>query len=243
MVALQRAIRRVKNGKDGLVNIFSDSGPPWRYWPAKTYHPLAHEARRDISEIVAEGRAVRLFWVRAHAGIAGNERADELTRRAALTKKTAADYDRFPLSYAKRVIRAASLEEWQERYAEGGTGEITKCFFPRVEQAYRVLRKTEMTSHLAQTLTGHGGFSQYLHRFKLKNSPYCACDPAKIQDVLHVLEECPMFLRERVALETEIGVIVGRGEFPAIVEDDQKRVKFLSYCCKVTERTSKLNRT
>ncbi|GBP96403.1 hypothetical protein EVAR_90500_1 [Eumeta japonica] len=26
--------------------------------------------RRDISEIVAEGRAVRLFWVRAHAGIA-----------------------------------------------------------------------------------------------------------------------------------------------------------------------------
>ncbi|GBP97433.1 Retrovirus-related Pol polyprotein from type-1 retrotransposable element R1 [Eumeta japonica] len=57
--------------------------------------------------------------------------------------------------------------------------------------------KTEMTSHLAQTLTGHGGFSQYLHRFKLKDSPYCACDPAKIQDVLHVLEECPMFLRER----------------------------------------------
>ncbi|GBP72815.1 hypothetical protein EVAR_40316_1 [Eumeta japonica] len=89
-----------------------------------------------------------------------------------------------------------------------------------------------MTSHLAQTLTGHGGFSQYLHRFKLKDSPYCACDPAKIQDVLHVLEECPMFLRERVALETEIGVIVGRGEFPAIIEDDRKREKFLSYCCK-----------
>ncbi|GBP28858.1 Retrovirus-related Pol polyprotein from type-1 retrotransposable element R1 [Eumeta japonica] len=139
-------------------------------------------------------------------------------------------------------IRAASLEEWQERYAEGGTGEITKCFFPRVEQAYRVLRKTEMTSHLAQTLTGHGGFSQYLHRFKLKDSPYCACDPAKIQDVLHVLEECPMFLRERVALETEIGVIVGRGEFPAIVCDDQKRAKFLDFCCKLTEKTLKLNR-
>ncbi|GBP96467.1 Putative 115 kDa protein in type-1 retrotransposable element R1DM [Eumeta japonica] len=126
MVALQRAIRRVKNGKDGLVNIFSDSRSSLEVLAGpKTYHPLAHEARRDISEIVAEGRAVR-----AHAGIAGNERADELARRAALTKKTAADYDRFPLSYAKRVIRAASLEEWQERYAEGGTGEITKCFFP-----------------------------------------------------------------------------------------------------------------
>ncbi|GBP05733.1 Retrovirus-related Pol polyprotein from type-1 retrotransposable element R1 [Eumeta japonica] len=91
----------VKNGRTGWSTFSVTPGPPWRYWPAKTYHPLAHEARRDISEIVAEGRAVRLFWVRAHAGIAGNERADELARRAALTKKTAADYDRFPLSYAK----------------------------------------------------------------------------------------------------------------------------------------------
>ncbi|GBP61471.1 hypothetical protein EVAR_34707_1 [Eumeta japonica] len=55
---------------------------------------------RDISEIVAEDRAVRLFWVRAHAGIAGNER-NKLTERTALTKKTAATYDKFPLTHAK----------------------------------------------------------------------------------------------------------------------------------------------
>ncbi|GBP87387.1 hypothetical protein EVAR_34774_1 [Eumeta japonica] len=106
MVALQRAIRRVKNGKDGLVNIFSDSKSSLEVLTGpKTYHPLAHEARRDISEIVVEVRAVRLFWVRTHAGIAGNERVDELARRAALTTKTAAEYDRFPLSHEKKVIR------------------------------------------------------------------------------------------------------------------------------------------
>ncbi|GBP83163.1 hypothetical protein EVAR_59576_1 [Eumeta japonica] len=176
MFALHRAIKRVKEGKDRLVNIFSDSKSSLQMLTApKTYNPLAHAARQDIRDIVAEGREVRLFWVRAHAGTTGNERADELARNAALKKKTAADYDRYPLSYAKKVIRAASLDEWQQRYTEGGTGEITKCFFPRVEGAYRVLSRFTITPPIAQTLTGHGGFAQYLNRFKLKDSPYCAC--------------------------------------------------------------------
>ncbi|GBP39694.1 hypothetical protein EVAR_25518_1 [Eumeta japonica] len=115
--------------------------------------------------------------------------------------KTAAVYDRFPLSHAKKVIRVASLEEWQERYAKGSTGEIIKCFFPRVEKAYRILRIIEMTSHVAQTLTCHSRFAQYLFRFRLRDSPHCACDPVKTQNVLHVLEDCDMFLGEHAALK------------------------------------------
>ncbi|GBP91217.1 hypothetical protein EVAR_60667_1 [Eumeta japonica] len=183
-----KSIRRVKNGKDGLVNTFSDSRSFLEVSTGqKTYHPLAHEAKRDVSEIVAESRAVRLFWVRTHIGIAGNEHADEFARRAALTKKTAADYDRFPLSFAKRVIKAASLEEWQERYAEGSTGEVTKCFFPWMEQAYRVLKQLEITCQIAQTLTGHDGLAHYLFTLKVMDSPYCACDRANEQDILNGL--------------------------------------------------------
>ncbi|GBP51980.1 hypothetical protein EVAR_45829_1 [Eumeta japonica] len=87
MVALQRATRRVKKGKDRLVNVFSDSKTSLEVLTGpKTYHPLAHEARRDIFNILVEGRVVRLFWVRVHVVIAGNERTDELARRAAVTK-------------------------------------------------------------------------------------------------------------------------------------------------------------
>ncbi|GBP37594.1 hypothetical protein EVAR_34630_1 [Eumeta japonica] len=66
MVALQRSIRRMRNGKH-----------------------------------------------RAQAGVAVNERADGLASRAALTKKTAVDYERFPLWQIKKVIMEASSEEWQ----------------------------------------------------------------------------------------------------------------------------------
>ncbi|GBP16851.1 Apolipophorins [Eumeta japonica] len=134
-----RAIRRVKKGKDGLVNVFGDS--------------------------------------RAHAEIARNERADKLARRVALTKKTAADYDKFPLS------------------------------------------------------------------FKLKDSPYCACDPTKIQDVLYVFEECPIFLRHRVTLKAEIDFVVERRNFPEIMENGINRGKSLKFCGKLTNgEESSLNR-
>ncbi|GBP30488.1 hypothetical protein EVAR_20942_1 [Eumeta japonica] len=93
---------------------------------------------------------------RAYAGIAGNQPADEPARWAALIKKTAVVYDRFPLSHMKKVIRVASLEEWQKRYAEGSMNEIIKCFFLQMEQVYRVFRQIDMTSQIAQTLTGHG---------------------------------------------------------------------------------------
>ncbi|GBP20635.1 hypothetical protein EVAR_16507_1 [Eumeta japonica] len=106
--------------------------------------------------------------------------------RAALTKKTVADYDGFPLSYVKKVISTTSLEQWQEW----------------------VLRQIGMTSQIVQTLTGHGRFAHYLYRLKLRDSPYCACDPAKDQDMRHVLEK--YFLREFAELEGEIDATVGR---------------------------------
>ncbi|GBP81630.1 hypothetical protein EVAR_74892_1 [Eumeta japonica] len=137
MVVLQRAIRRVRNGKDGLINIFSNS-------------------RSSLK-------------IRVHGEISKNDRADELARRVDFTKKTAADYDKFPLSHAKKVIRAASLEERQQRYTEGSTVKITKCFFPREEKAYSVLQQIGMTSLMAQFLTGDGEFAQYLFRFRLQD--------------------------------------------------------------------------
>ncbi|GBP96383.1 hypothetical protein EVAR_65713_1 [Eumeta japonica] len=103
-------------------------------------------------------------------GNRGNERADELARNAA-QKKTTADYDRFPLSFAKKAIRAASLDEWQRDT-------------PR------------------EALIQAGEFALLRMR------------PDKTQDLLHVLEECPIFLKERAETEVGIGVQILRENFP-----------------------------
>ncbi|GBP61691.1 Putative 115 kDa protein in type-1 retrotransposable element R1DM [Eumeta japonica] len=181
----------------------------------------AIKARQDIRDIVAEGR--RLFWVLAHAGTTGNERADELARNAALKGKR----QRITIAFRCRTPKGDQGGEPGRVAAalhRGGTGEINR--FPRVEGAYRVLSRFTITPPIAQTLTGHGGFAQYLNRFKLKDSPYCACAPDKVQDVLHVLEECPIFGRERAETEAGTGVVVARHSFPALLDDEINRKHF-----------------
>ncbi|GBP82562.1 Enhancer of mRNA-decapping protein 4 [Eumeta japonica] len=95
--------------------------------------------------------------------------------------------------YAKKAIRAASLDEWQQRYAERSTGEITECFYPQ------------------------------------KNSPYCACTPAKIQDILHALEEYPICMKECAETEVGTGIEIVRQGFPSLLNDDKDRVHDLSF--------------
>ncbi|GBP28985.1 Retrovirus-related Pol polyprotein from transposon TNT 1-94 [Eumeta japonica] len=65
---------------------------------------------------------------------------------------------------------------------------------------------------------------------------------AKIQDVLHVLEDCDMFLRQRAALETEIVVQVVRRNLPEIMEDITKREKFLNFCSMVVDHCNRMNK-
>ncbi|GBP80357.1 hypothetical protein EVAR_54745_1 [Eumeta japonica] len=93
-----------------------------------------------------------------------------------------------------------------------------------------------MTALLAQILTGHGGFAQYLYRLKLKNSPYCACAPDEVQNVLHVLKECLFFVKELVETETGTGVKIVRQGFPNLVNDDKNIAIFSKFCEGVTRR-------
>ncbi|GBP04219.1 hypothetical protein EVAR_84299_1 [Eumeta japonica] len=96
-----------------------------------------------------------------------------------------------------------------------------------MDEAYKVLSQVQMTLLLAQTLTGHGGFAQYLNRLKLKSSPYCACTPDKVQDVLHVLEEFSIFAKEHAETEAGTGVIIVRQGLPSLLNDNPIRELFL----------------
>lgn len=48
----------------------------------------------------------------------------------------------------------------------GVTAKVTKLFFLDAVSAYKIISKIEVGNILTQTMTGYGGFSEYLERFR-----------------------------------------------------------------------------
>lgn len=204
-------------------------------------HPLAVRARANIALALEQKKVVSFFWVKAHAGLPGNERADELAKEAALSSRRKPDYDQCPVSFIKRQIRMGSLDEWNRRYVSGETASVTRMFLPDAIAAYHVIRHVRPTGILTQILTGHGGFSEYLNRFKCKESSSCTCDPSVSESIPHILIECPIFAIERYNIEQELNIILKREEIGDIMLG-KNREKFLNYCQKIAQKVISKNK-
>lgn len=145
----------------------------------------------------------KIVWIKAHIGIPGNEKADMKAREATL-KRTTPDYNLFPLSFAKKMIRENTIREWNERYVKSSTGSTTRLFLPDIRSALSFLRLHQPTYKLTQAMTGHGCFNEYLHRFKLTDDDIndtCPCDDTSKQDVVHLILTCPIFGYKRSQME------------------------------------------
>ncbi|XP_073948988.1 uncharacterized protein [Choristoneura fumiferana] len=172
----------------------------------RCFHPLAVTARENIKSISLQGKEISFFWIKAHAGLDGNERADQLAKEAAVASKKRPNYDLCPVSHIKRILRKDSLDVWNRRYVEGTTASTTKLFFPNAVEAYGVVRKMVPRGIITQVMTGHGGFSEYLNRFKCKENPSCSCEPGVPETIAHLLLECPQYGVQRFDLENKIDI-------------------------------------
>ncbi|GBP53736.1 hypothetical protein EVAR_84219_1 [Eumeta japonica] len=70
--------------------------------------------------------------------------------------------------------------------------------------AHAIRKKLKPTPVQTQIFTGHTGIAEYLHRFKLLQSPSCECDADKIESVWHIILECPRYEVARYDLEHKI---------------------------------------
>ena len=72
---------------------------------------------------------IEFKWVKAHAGIYGNEIADRLAKEA--TQNCYVTYSRTPKSVIKKDTRKESIRNWRSQWEETTKGAITKGFFSK----------------------------------------------------------------------------------------------------------------
>ena len=104
----------------------------------------------------------------------------------------------------KQQERARSITEWQQRWERSLNGRWTYTLIPRVEEWLK-RRHGEIDFFLTQILTNHGCFLEYLHRFKLADSPLCPTCPNEFENAEHVTFYCGRFSEQRQVLEQTLG--------------------------------------
>jgi len=73
---------------------------------------------------------IRFRWIKAHAGVSGNELADKLAKEASGKTDIHISYNRIPKSVIKRDLEDTSVEMWQREWETTNKGENNKRLLP-----------------------------------------------------------------------------------------------------------------
>jgi cation transport ATPase len=93
----------------------------------QTTHPLATAIREKIINL-RHSTSKTLQWVKGHAGLKGNERADCLAKTAASYCATTA-YHKIPINQFKKLLEEHYTKIWNARYQNSANASNTKFLF------------------------------------------------------------------------------------------------------------------
>ena len=146
---------------------------------------------------------IKLRWVKAHAGVRGNELADKLAKEAVANKNTKESYKIIPKRVIIKELGDDSVKKWQTHRTNSTKGIITKDFFPDVKERLNMNMNINLTQNFTAMVTGHGKTNSKLHRFKIIKTPICPCGNID-QNIDHLTFECKFLNKERNALKQSI---------------------------------------
>jgi len=115
-----------------------------------------------------------------------------------------------PLKSARaRYIKAAAKEQWHTIWSKNtktaaSLKRITRATYTKAGPAlYNEIADRNWAAKIVQLRTGHCRLNRYLHRFGLKNSPYCQCGYGK-ETVEHYLLECRNYTNKERSSEGKL---------------------------------------
>ncbi|KAL7724809.1 hypothetical protein ACLKA6_003658 [Drosophila palustris] len=163
---------------------------------------MALDRSQEIRRKVAA--PYRLIAIRAISGfrteledaalvLAGMIPIDLLAREMAELYRWSQEKGRTPPEDAiRRSERAATMATWQARWDASEKGRWTHRLVPKVHD-WMERERGEVNFHLTEFISGHGGFRDYLYRFRHEAAPWCPACPLQRENPQHVPYHCPRY--------------------------------------------------
>ncbi|GIX76024.1 uncharacterized protein CDAR_443101 [Caerostris darwini] len=189
LLAITQAINFAINARLPSANIISDSRSVLQ--ALENVNHVEKEILAIKQLLANQESAIRLFWIKAHAGFTGNERADEYAKNA--TTKEDTDFTMgYSIPYIKGLIKKDLLKQWQDRWSSSTKGRELFSILPEVKTS-----RIQGDFFTNQLLTGHGCIGIYQERFFGK-SAVCSCGQLP-EDRNHIIYDCPQWdaIRQR----------------------------------------------
>ena len=188
LLALKKALEHLLDSRPMMpVQIFSDSlSSLMAIQDRNSDTQLVSQIQELLMQLRYLAMSVTIYWVKAHVGVAGNERADQLAKSSRSYEAEPIELCA-PLSFAKRNLRVALRIKWNDDWRTSQNGSWTRQIFDTVENRRKV-GDIPLNFVLTQFLSGHGKFGSYLHRFTLRDNPHCEC--GALQDPEHLMFDC-----------------------------------------------------
>ncbi|XP_067143919.1 uncharacterized protein [Centruroides vittatus] len=140
--------------------------------------------KKMIKESTGKG-TIQFKWVKAHVGLEGNERADELAKQAACVSDL--DYNELPVLHIKRELNKKMNQRWQTTWNQSPKGRFTHNILPNIQERLEDLKWMTIDFITTQMLSGHAKCMAYFFKTGKSDSEYCDCENEH-QTVEHLVE-------------------------------------------------------
>ena len=194
LTALDSALAPLLRGAEGPapreVRVCTDSQSALRRLaegPAAQTDVLADKVWQRLLDLADRGTHTSLQWVPGHAGLPGNELADEIAREAANLEQRDVPID---LPSAKARLRRHAHREWEQRLQPTRYARQNGVRRPPLAERLGLSRRECVEA--ARLRTGHSlMLREYRHRIGLEDDPTCPECGLEDETLTHLLTDCP----------------------------------------------------